>query len=295
MPTDIAFPRISARRGNPVLLCNTFVRGGVPTDPYAITMVEIYRNQVLPSNLVQRFIFPNPCDDNYPAPAFKATEDIPAGQCGTGPQEGAEIDGKYCLLWDIPCDAVVPDVYIDVWYFLPTNPCEKAEFDGSTCCVETTDGCVYPDLDCDDFDDYILKCCNRFWVYPDDWLCVDESITLRYQFEPLDQKFYKDEVRPLEVGIMPLPLYDYDFNSNIPVIPALEATITIETGNNEVLVDDAVMEIGLRQGSYRSNPFVLRYTIDTTQFLIGTYQYRVKIRLPDGSTRVSKDFIFTVS
>jgi hypothetical protein len=292
---ETVFSRISARRGNPVLLCNTFYNGGVPTDPYAITKVEIYKNQVLPSNLVATFVFESPCDPNYPSPGFKDTEDLPPGECGTEGQIGAPIDGKFCLLWDVPCDAGAPDVYLDVWYFLPSNPCLKDEFQGSTCCFETTDGQICPDLDCDDFDDFILKCCNRFWVYPNDWLCVDESISIRYGFEPLDQRYHKDEVRPLEVGIMPLPLYDNDFNTNMPIIPALEGSITIQTGNGEALVEDAPMEMGLRQGSYRSNPFVLRYTIDTTQFLIGTYNYRVKVRLPDGSSRVSKDFVFTVS
>lgn len=289
------YPRISARRNNQVQLCNTFIRGGVPTDPYAITRVDIYKTQVLEQNLVASFIFADPCDPDYPLPAAKATEEVADGICGTAGTDGAEVPGKYCLLWDIPADAVVPDVYIDVWSFLPDNPCLLDEFEGSTCCDTNTAGDVCPDLTCEEFDDYILKCCNRFWVYPDNWVCFDESITIRYGFEPLDQRFNKPEVRPLEVGIMPLPLYDYDFNRNMPIIPNLQGTITIETGRCEVLVDSAPMEIGLRQGSYRSNPFVLKYTIDTSDFLIGTYNYRVKVTLPDGSTRVSPNFVFTVS
>lgn len=290
------FNRIAGKRGQQILLCNTFLCGGVATDPFAIVSVSIYRNQVLPSSLVAEFVFPNPCEpgSTYPLPAYQDTEDQPDGLCGTEGTEGAPIDGKYCLIWDVPSDAVAPDVYIDVWRFLPSNPCELPEFDGSTCCDETTDG-VCPDYDCNEFDDYILSCCNRFWIYPDCWNCVDDTITIRYAFEALDQRFHKPEVRPLEVGIMPLPLYDNDFNTNMPIIPNLDGFITIYTNNNEMLVEDAPMEIGLRQGSYRSNPFVLKYTIDTSNFLIGTYRYRVKVNLPDGSNRVSKNFIFTVS
>jgi hypothetical protein len=111
----------------------------------------------------------------------------------------------------------------------------------------------------------------------------------------LDQRFRQPEVRPLEIGITPLPLYDYNFNLNAPVIPNITATIRIETMNKEVLVNDAVMEMGLRQGSYRTNPFVLRYNVNTNSFLIGTYRYRIIATLPDGSTRASKDFVFTVA
>jgi hypothetical protein len=94
---------------------------------------------------------------------------------------------------------------------------------------------------------------------------------------------------------MPLPLYDNDFNLNMPIIPNLDGFITIETGNKETIVEDAPMEMKIRQGSYRSNPFVLSYLLDTTDYLIGTYSYRVKVDMPDGTSRVSKDFNFTVS
>ncbi len=292
---NTVYTRLSARVGNTVQLCHTFYRGGVPTDPYQIVKVEIYKTAKLPQNLVATFVFPSACDPSYPSPATQATEDIPAGACGTGEQVGAPIVGKYCLYWDIPANASAPDNYIDVWYFLPSNPCELTDFSGSTCCVATTDGCIYPDLSCSEFDGYIMSCCDRFWVYPDNWLCFDDSVTIRYGFEPLDQRFRKPEVRPLEVGIMPLPLYDNDYNLNMPIIPALIGSITISTGSCETIVDNAPMEIGLRQGSYRSNPFVLKYTIDTNKFLIGTYKYRVTVKLPDGSTRTSGDFILTVS
>lgn len=284
------YPRISARRGNDVDLNVTFYRGGVATDPYAIIGVDIYRTQVLDQNLVASFAFPRPCEAGYPAPATKVTADIPAGDCGTEPQIGAPQDGQYTLLWSIPSDLVVPDVYLDVWSFIPTNPCDMAEF-AAQC---DTDNC-YPDLTDAALEDLVLTICNRFWVYPDDWGANDGLETIQLGFEPLTQKFRQPESRPLEVGITPLPMYDYNFNLVAPVIPFIQGTITIKTLNNEILVDEGTMEMGLRQGAYRTNPFVLRYSIDTMCFLIGTYKYRVTATLPDGTSRTSGDFILTIS
>ena len=141
------FQRISARRGNTVNLSTTFYRGGVPTDPYAIRKVDIYKTEVLPSNLVAEFILPSPCSDTgYPSPVEQLTETIPAGDCGTEAQDGAPIAGKYRLLWDVPVDAHAPDIYFDVWSYIPVNPCELVEFSGSTHC----DNNCYDDLDSPD-------------------------------------------------------------------------------------------------------------------------------------------------
>ena len=289
------YSRISARRNNIVELEVTFTRGGVPTDPYAIRKVEIYKTQVLPHNLVAQFILPHPCDDTYPSPVTQVTEDIPAGECGTEPQIGAPVPGKYKLLWEVPSDVQAPDVYFDVWTYLPINPCELPEFAGDTDCVEIDGELCHQNLDSEELEDLYLQNCGRFWVYPDNWNLSDDLSTIRLGFEPLDQKFRQPEVRPLEVGIMPLPLYDFDYNLNVPMLPYLTGTITIETMNKEVIVDAAPMEMGIRQGSYRTNPFVLKYSIDTRSFLIGTYKYRVTVTLPDGGTRTSPDFILTVS
>jgi hypothetical protein len=187
---------------------------------------------------------------------------------------------------------VVPDVYYDVWSFLPTNPCDLEEFAGTSTVCE--DG-HYPDLDADALAGLMLKLCSRFWVYPDGWNLQDNLSSIRLGFEPLDQRFSHPEIRPLEVGIMPLPLYQYDYNLVAPILPYLTGTITIETLHREVLVQNAPLEIGLRQGLYRSNPYVLRYLLDTSSFLIGTYRYRVTVMLPDGTKRTSRDFIFTIS
>ena len=94
---------------------------------------------------------------------------------------------------------------------------------------------------------------------------------------------------------MPMPLYDFNYNLVAPIIPLMTGTITIKTMNNEIMVRDGAMTMGLRQGSYRTNPFVLRYSLDTMDFLIGTYKYRITVTLPDGTTRTSGDFILTIS
>lgn len=281
------YQRISARRGNVVQLDMRFMRGGVLAAPYAIRKVEIFKTQVAPHNLVATFVVVNPWEDNYPSPIEFITEDIAGGVCGTAAEQGAVVTGEYRLLWDIPIDALVPDVYFDVWTFLPTNPCDLEDF---SC---TTDH--YTDLDDAALTGLLLQTCSKFWIYSDDWDSQDSLTSIRLGFEPLDQKFKQPENRPLEIGIMPLPLYDYDFNLVAPILPQLQGTITIETNSREVLVNNAPMTIGLRQGSYRSNPYVFRYMLNTSDFLRGTYQYFIKAILPDGSTRCSKDFIFTIS
>lgn len=292
----MTYKRISGLRGNPIELDVSFRRGGVLTDPYAIKTVEIYKTQVLAHNKVAEFVLDSPCSDAYPAPIERVTADIPAGNCGTDAIEGQAIPGKYKLIWDVPSDAVVPDVYFDVWTYYPTNPCLLPEFEGSTECELGTDGTYcHTDLDSDDLSGLRLSCCNRFWLYPDQWLCTDSLQTVRLGFEPLDQKFNQPEIRPLEIGIMPLPLYDYNYNLVAPMLPFLTGTIRIETMNREVLVNDAPLDIGIRQGSYRTNPYVFKYLLDTSNFLIGTYKYRVTAILPDGSSRTSKNFILTIA
>ena len=118
---------------------------------------------------------------------------------------------------------------------------------------------------------------------------------MRFGFEPLDQKFYTPEARPLEVGLMPLPLYDYNFNLVNPMIPFLSPTISIETQHSEMLVDGATCVMGIRQGSNRSNPYVVKYDLDTSNFLKGTYRYWITLSLPDGTTRVSRKFVFSIN
>jgi hypothetical protein len=275
-------PRISGRKNRVIDLNVDFLRSGVPTDPFAIRYVEIYRNSVVPHNLVATIPIID-CDDiNYPSPACQEGIVPDPGLCGTAPTDPiVPIPGKYHLYYQIPDKFQAPDVYFDVWHYYATDPRDNP-----------TSDC---DIDDDVYGDHLLSCCHRFWVYPDEWFCNDGLQTVRFGFEPLDQKFYKPENRPLEVGLMPLPLYDYNFNLVNPLIPYLNPEILIESGDCELLVDWQPMETGLRQGSYRSNPWVVKYNLDTSNFMKGTYRYQIRLNLPDGTSRVSKKFFFTIN
>lgn len=278
-----AYPRISARRGQVVDLNVDFLRNGTLTDPYAIRYIEIYRTQVAAANLVATIPVLDPEDELYPAPVLQELEDTELGDCCTEPTASTvAITGKFHLPYQIPTEFQVPDVYFDLWYYFADNPCEDGT--GTAC-----------DLDSDDFESKLLRCCHRFWVYPEDWYCDDRLQSIRFAFEPLDQNFNAPEIRPLEVGIIPMPLYDYNYNLVTSMIPYLNATITIETRHKELLVDNSACDIAIRQGSYRSHPWVVRYMVDTSMFLKGTYQYYITLSLPDGSTRVSRKFNMTVS
>ena len=279
------YNRISARRGQKVDLDTTFYQGGRRADPYAIYRVEIFRGKVATENIVDAIDIPSDSgtgtdSTNYPYPLVRPPN-APAANtnCPTPPNCTLETEvadsstGKFRLVWDVPSDAIVPDVYFDVWYFYSTNPGSPLS----------------------NYESSLLKQCNRFWVYPDDWYADGGLQTIRFGFEPLDIKFRKPESRPLEVGIMPLPLYDYDYNLVAPIIPYLSPTISIWTDNAEPVITNATCQIKLRQGAFRTNPWVISYNLDTCGFFIGTYKYRVKVMLPDGSTRVSGDFYFTVS
>lgn len=280
-----AYPRISGRVGQLVDLNVDFMHNGVLADPFAIRHIEIYKTQVLPHNKLATIPIVDPTDPLYPSPVFQEYIETEAGLCGTEPPAPTElIAGKYHLPFSIPTDFESPDVYFDVWYYFPEDPCGSLGSEGTSC-----------DIDSGLYDSMLIKCCHRFWVYPDEWMCDDKLQTIRFGFEPLDQKFYSPEERPLEVGLMPLPLYDYNYNLVTPMIPFLQPTITIETQNNELLVCDEACRIGIRQGSYRSNPWVVQYDLDTTRFLKGTYRYFIKLKMPNGSTRVSRKFIITIS
>jgi hypothetical protein len=255
------YNRISGRVGSVIRLDTTFYHNGVPENPAAIHRVDIYQTAVKEENLVAQVVFPDPGNPLYP---------LPAVQDDSGSEGGV---GHYYIPWPVPADMQTPDIYFDVWRFTGTS--QGTDF----------------------FDDeeYWTSQCNRFWLYSDNWFADDGLTTIRLGFEAMDKHFKKPEMRNLEVGIMPLPLYDFDYNKIIPLIPQMQAFITIETDNCEVLVDSAPAKIGLRQGSYRTNPFVVQYKIDTSAFLSGSYKYRVILALPDGDVRASDYFRLTIS
>jgi hypothetical protein len=250
------YNRISARKGAPVRLNMTFFANGVASDPYALRSVKIYRNTVAEENLVHQLdITDDPGTSDYPSPIVRASE------------------GHFYYDWEVP-DDVAPDSYIDEWHFVGDN------------------------LAVTDINDETLwdSTCGRFFIIDSStWYGDDGLLAARLGFEALDKNYVKGEIRPLEVGIMPLPLYSFDWNRIVPLIPYLSATITIETLNCEPLVTNGAMDLGLRQGDYRTNPFVARYLLDTTTFLIGTYRYWIKFHLPNGEVRMSQKLHFSIN
>jgi len=277
------FNRISARRGQKVALDATFYLGGKRTDPWAIYRVEIFKGKVADDNIIDAVDISSPDSTEYPSPLIRppavqsAKVNCPPIKDDADGDTNAEYesdDGKFRLVWDVPNDISVPDIYFDVWYFFSTDP-------GATDLSQATNK--------------LIEKCNRFWIYPDSWYVDGGLQTVRFGFEPLDIKFRKPENRPLEVGIMPLPLYDYNYNLVAPLIPFVEPRISIWTEHDELVVDSAKCSLKIRQGSFRSNPWVVSHNIDTCKFFKGTYKYRIIINMPDGTSRVSGEFFFTVS
>lgn len=269
----MSYSRIAGRSNQPLELDAAFYHGGVLADPYAIRSIKIYKKSIEPHNLVDTITIVDPADTSYPYPLSRAVD-----------ANSQEIAGKYILTYAPAADSEVPNVYFDVWEYFADDP--RPEDCASTDATE---------CDLDDYASALLKCCHRFWLFPDNWLCSDDLETVNFGFEPLNQRFNSPEKRPLQVGFMPLPLYDYNRALVNPMLPYLQATITVKTRSCELLVDAEEMRIGLRSGSYRNNPYVFKWDLDTTRFLKGTYQYRITVTLPDGSTRVSPDCFFTVA
>lgn len=266
-------PRISGRLGSSLDLNITFYKDGIPTDPFAIRKVEIFKSAVQPENLVAEFPILLPNDVDYPSPLSREFD-----------TSSMVKPGIFHLLWDVPATGIpTPDIFFDVWSFIPTDP----GVGGGT-------GITDLETILDD-EDLLQKCCNEFWLYPSGFFCDDDLINIRLGFEAIDIKLNKPEIRRIEVGIMPLPLYDFDYNKIAPLIPQLKATFTLRTDNCETLIDNEPMTIGLRQGTFRSNPFTLRYLFDTSRVLKGNYQYQVSLCLPNGETRVSPTFNLQVA
>lgn len=266
----MALPRISGRLGSELDLNVSFYKDGALTDPHAIRKIEIYKSAVQDENLVAEFSMLEPSDEDYPSPLTKSST------------------GKFHLYWDVPeTGIVVPDIFFDVWYYITDGPEEGSSGSTGSSGSEST-------IDYDD-ESLWVSCCNKFWLYDSGFYCDDELENVRFGFEAMDAKFNQPEVRTLEVGLMPMPLYDYDYNKIAPMIPRLSAYFSLWTDNNELLVNNSAMSIGLRQGTYRSNPFVLKYKFDSRRVLKGSYRYRVTICLPNGESRTSPTFYLQVA
>ena len=254
------YSRISARKGAVVRLNLSFYANGVLADPWSIRKIRIYQNTDSEENLVAEI---DPSTTDYPSPIVQEED-------SSGP-----IVGKYYYDLTVPDTFVAPDSYIDKWYWIGD------ELTGTD--VDLTDETLWDS-----------KCNQFFVVASNSWYADDGLIVPRIAFEALDKDLVKPAVQTIEVGLMPIPLYDYDYNRIAPMMANLVATIDIETLNCEAIVVNGAMTMGLRQGTYRSNPFVTQYRIDTNDFLKGTYRYRVTLHLPNGETRVSPLLQFTV-
>jgi hypothetical protein len=265
-------PRISGRVGQHTDLAVDFYHNGQLADPYAIRRIDIYRAAILPQNLYASVPLLRPGDPLYPAPVTRL---------------GA---GQYTYPFPVPTTAVAPEIYLDVWYYFPTNPAGEV---GTGTDFSGTGG--PPDIDLTQYDNLLQANCHRFWVYPDNWYSDDKLTSIQFAFEPLGQRFHVGDKRDLEIGLMPLPLYDFDYNLVTPLIPWSTATIRVETRNAEILIQDEQMSIGLRMGTFRTNPFVLKWRLDTSRFLQGTYRYRVTLTLPNGVVQASSWFILSIS
>lgn len=281
--------RLSGAVCDSVALKTKFLNGGIPTDPAALCSVQIYKCSVTSENLVTEIVFPSPTTDDFDL----SNEYIYGGairRCGDtadDPLCGTDAvpqftPGCFVLELELCPDLFTPGVYFDVWNFVGTvcDPCIGTDV------TDVTDLCAD--------ESNIQSQCNKFFVNDRGWFITDCLKTIDLGFEPLDKRFQQPEKRFLEVGLTPLPLYDFNVDQMNAIIPALQGTITILTQYCEVLVDSAPMEIGLRNGSYRSNPYVLKYLLDSSSFLKGTYQYRVDVQLPDGQTRSSTLFTLAI-
>jgi hypothetical protein len=268
--------RLTAKTGLPVGLNVTFRRNGVAQDPWAIRRVDIYKSSVKEDNLVAQILIPAPNATGYPSPIVLD----PANP------------GSYILEFQVP-DTLDAGVYFDVWRFIGSEPtCDVQDEEPLSLPYQVSSDCV---VDLNNEERWISQC-NKFWVSEDCWFLDDGLLTARFAFEPLDSRFRKGEIRNLEVGIMPLPLYDWDRNRFGQMIPQICPFITVETEECEIIegLEKAPCRIGLRQGTYRTNPYVVQCPLDTSGFLKGQYRYRILLELPNGETRVSENFRFQI-
>jgi hypothetical protein len=267
--------------GEKVTLNVAFYKNGVPADPFAVKSIKIYKTSVRDDNLVTEIIFPGCTDNDYKSYLNRIIDtNIPTtGNCGTE-SDPTYIAGSYEYELCLDRSIFTSGVYFDVWCFIGDET-------GNNCVSETGS------IDCENEDNWSCQC-NKFFVQDCGWTIDDDLTVTRLGFEPLDTRFVQPEKRYLEVSYQALPIYDFDYKKVSAIMPQIRGTITIESQNCEVLVDSAPMSIGLRSGSYRSNPYTLRYMLDSTKFIKGTYRYRVVAALPNGQTISSGNFNLTI-
>jgi len=255
---DGTYSRISARTGQQVGLNVTFSHNGVPASPFALRRIDIYYQSVTDDNLTAQIMFSEPDAIGYPSPAV------------------IDAPGIFTAVFQVP-ETFKEGIYFDVWRFIGSEPSSLTDFD---------------------YDDESLwiSQCNKFWVFQDGWFLDDGLITPRFAFEPLDKRFRKGELRNLEVSIMPLPLYDWDQSRIGPIIPQICPYIEVSTEEGEILegLEKFPCKMGLRQGTYRTNPYVVQCNLATSGFLKGSYRYRIILDLPNGENRISEPLRFEI-
>jgi len=285
--TQCSSSRLSGSVCNDISLNVQFLNCGTPADPYALKSIKIYKCSVNQANLVTEVVLPcveaedRELDREYiygGAIRRCGNQNSDTGECGTDLAPNF-TPGCFILDLNLCPDLFEAGVYYDVW-----------EFVGDYCdpCIDPTDVTNATDITCevDDLEPVLSKC-NQFFVSDQCWNIEDGLRSINLGFEPLSSRFQQPEKRSLEVGLTPLPLYENNVSFMTSIISSLSATITIQTASYEVLVDAEEMCIGLRTGNYRSNPYLLKYLLDTSRFLKGTYKYRIDIQLPNGETRSS--------
>jgi len=286
--TECTTSRLSGSVCNDIDLNVQFLQCGAPKDPYALKSIKIYACTVGQANLVTEIVLPCATDYDrdlsneyiYGGLIRRCGNTVDPGLCGTD-YVPVFTPGCFVFTMNLCPDLFKAGVYYDVWEFVgdPCSPC----FD-ETQSTEVTEYCESDNLQ------PVYSKCSKFFVSDQCWNMDDGLRKINLGFEPLEARFQQPEVRTLEIGLTPLPLYDYDVKKMASIIPSLDATITFMTSYQEILVDREKLCIGLRQGSYRSNPYVLQYLLDTNRFLKGTYKYRIDVKLPNGETRSSPYF-----
>ena len=265
--------RISARVGEVVGLNTTFYNNGVPTNPHRLHSVEIYKCSYNSHNLVAVI----PISDNtlYPAPAEEVFTES-ADPCNPTSSLITRNVGSYVLPWLVPSDFQSPSVYLDVWKYWGSDPCD----DEDEC--DYDDSAVLSKL---------LSCCSKFWVYPSSWFCDDGTCDVNFAFIQHVRFVNKPDVRNITTHISQLPLYSC--NSRLfDLFPFCTATYSIGTQNCELLVDSQPAEIVAVPNS--GFPFGVRFRLDSSTMLRGSYWYTVTVSLPDGTSRTSEKFFLAI-
>jgi hypothetical protein len=257
------YPRVAGRIGNTIDLNVTFYHNGVPQAPAAIRRIDIFKGSIRSNNIVDQIILPPPTSPSYPGPLRQIRP------------------GAFVLPYVIPSTFVPNEVYYDVWNYVGSPPMPD---------VPGTDELVV-DLDNKAF--WVAEY-GQFMVFEDDWIEDDGLFTKKLAFNPLDTRIRKGEIKTIEINIIPVPARSFEYNRLAGILPNLRPTISFRTTNNEYLagMTNIPCTIGIMQGHHK-HPFVIQCPVDSTNILIGTYQYNISVLVGDQQI-ISEPFSITV-